>query len=163
MSTVVGDIRAAIKTALAANTVAGGYHYDLTGSDQVVQGWTERPPRTALACVMIADWMVTIEPGAPLTQLTNRATFLLWAWAPLTTDTSDSRATACEQVAYDVVLCLRKATIDNGGGIRSLSTQIIDVAMEIEPVAPLDGEIAGWAQAAIKATFSYRVTVTGGI
>ena len=164
MSTTIGEIRAAIKTALAANTVAGGYHYDLTGSDQVMQGWVDRPPRAGLAHVMVAHWDVTIEPGQPLTQNTNRATFFLEASAPTTVDTSDARTTAAEQLASDVLKCLRKATIDTGGGIRAItSAQVTDLTFDVEPLPTLDGEIFEWAQVAIKVTFTYRLSVTGGL
>ena len=164
MSTTVGDIRAVLKTALAANTVTGGYHYDLTGTDQVTQGWVDRPPRAGLAHVMVAHWRATNEPGAPLTQLTNRATFWLVGSAPVTDDTSDARATATERIGSDILKCLRKATIDAGGGIRAISSaQILDIMCDVEPVAPLDGEVFEWAQVAAEITFIYRLSVTGGL
>lgn len=163
MANVAGAIRAAIKTALAKNTTAGGYFYDLTGTDQVVQGWYDAPPRTGLAQVMIAHWTVSTTPGPPLSQESVTAEFLLMAWAPATADTADARATASEQIADDVAKRLRIATRTSGEDIAALSTPILEVAIQFEPVAPLEQDVAAWAQIAITAAFTYRVSLTGGI
>lgn len=162
MSTKLTTLREGIVSALAGCTVAGGYYYDLNGAGQVICGVYESPPRSGVACVMLAALDVSSRMGEPLGAFTRTATWTLACWAPATVDKPAERMLAQEQLLDDVTRALEIAVRSSSGvlfGSGWYDCQLI----EMSEISGLNGDAAGCVTFGARFEFFSRATKTGGV
>jgi hypothetical protein len=81
-ASVLRRVAGAIHAALSAITVAGGYHYSLNGTDQVVYGIAAAPALPGQATAFIALEQVATTTGPELTRWSRAASYRVEALVP---------------------------------------------------------------------------------
>jgi hypothetical protein len=76
------DVTEAIKTALAAMTVAGGYHYNYNAADQVQIGLASTAPKPNAPAIFISLEESASSYGPELTRFTRAARYVIEAVIP---------------------------------------------------------------------------------
>lgn len=118
------SILEAFRTTIAAATTAGGYNFDLTGTDQVVVGEAPFGP-DLLPFVAIAFGGNRTEHGPRLGQYKPTTTVIIGAMAAYTADTPASRTQAVLQLGYDIRRALELARNDPGSTLMALVLDLI--------------------------------------
>jgi len=81
-ASVTRQAAAALASALATITVAGGYHYNLNGTDQVKYGMAAAPVQPGTAAVYIAVEQIVTTPGPELTKWSRAISFRVEGYVP---------------------------------------------------------------------------------
>lgn len=162
MSTKLTILREGLVTALSACTVAGGYFNDLSGDGQVICGVYESPPRSGVACVMLAALDVSSRMGEPLGGFTRVATWTLACWAPATIDKPAERMLAQERLLDDVTRAIESAVRVDGGALYNVGWYDCQL-IEMSEISGLNGEAAGCVTFGARFEFFSRATKVGGV
>lgn len=156
MATTIDTVLDQVVTLLAGITVAGGYHYDLDGADQVALGRRAAPSRQAKACVDVADWRVRGSYDADLTSYRRILTFVLVGRVPTSADTPSSRSEAAAALLDDCIARL-EANYTLGGNVLDM------IVTDSGPIEGLEGEASTMAAFAAEVEVYWFATRGAGL